>query len=194
MRWCLHTALYDSLPPTSSNSFVSTIRFVNGPGVPSLHLMHNADNLVTLSATGIQSKISPNFSCLKSASRPASMTVFFRNRHICTKPFRFSKKLRFIHGDDIRLTEILIQQRIRDFVHFQAFEIDAIVAVYDFFSDRVSFDEVITDIRLPRTLYLFRRRMSSDVLPENMLPMIISRLILYDFSLFCLTKSKCRAP
>ena len=76
MRWCLHTASYASHPPTSSNSFVSTIRFVNGPGVPSLHLMHNADNLVTLSATGIQSKISPNFSCLKSASRPASMTVF----------------------------------------------------------------------------------------------------------------------
>jgi hypothetical protein len=42
------------------------------------------------------------------------------------------KKLRFIHGDDIRLTEILIQQRIREFAHFEAFEIDAIVTVYDF--------------------------------------------------------------
>jgi len=193
MRCCLHTALYDSLPPTSSNSLVFTIRFVNGPGVPSLHLIHNADNLVTLSATGIQSKISPNFSCLKSASRPASMTVFFRNKHICTKPFRLSKNCASstaTTSDSQKFSSSNVSAISLTFRHSKSTPSWLCMTS---FSERVSFDEVITDMRLPRTLYLFRRRMSSDVLPENMLPMIISRLILYDFSLFCLTKSKCRA-
>ena len=59
-----HTALYISLPPISSTSLLLTIRFVNGPWVPSMHSIHIADNLNTLSARGMHSNISPIFSCL----------------------------------------------------------------------------------------------------------------------------------
>ena len=60
----LQTAMYISLPPTSSILSLLTIRFVKGPCVPSMHSMHIADNLKTLSARGTQSKISPILPCL----------------------------------------------------------------------------------------------------------------------------------
>ncbi len=62
----------------------------NKPIVPSLHLQHNADNLVTLSANGCKSKISPILFLLKSTSRPATITVKLNcSHHFKTFSFKF---------------------------------------------------------------------------------------------------------
>ena len=65
-----------SLPPTNVLSVEDDKRFVNIAGVPSLQIPQNPFNLVTLSACGISFSISPNFSLLKSPSKPDTIKCF----------------------------------------------------------------------------------------------------------------------
>ena len=103
--------------------------------------------------------------------------VFVDVHRTLNKLFKPRKKLSLVYGNYVGVVEVRHVYHVEDVVHFETRNVTLSCVLSTRSVDRVSLLELITNILSPIAFRHFRRRISSDVFPLNILPQMIDRLI-----------------